>query len=196
MGIDALRAAVEEEARANVAALLDEARAHARALGAEAAEEASARRRRSLRDEEARLRSATARRIAAARGAAQARVLEARDVLLDRVFALACDQLRAALDSPAALQRMVDLVEEAIGHLSAGRVVIACSSELAEPFVEAFAGREDVRIEPDPEMPCGFRAHGPDHAVIVDATLAKLLELRRPMLAIEVLQRLERGDKG
>jgi hypothetical protein len=45
--------------------------------------------------------------------------------------------------------------------------------------------------ESDGELPAGFRVSSADGALVVDATLEKLLDLRRPELAIQVLGRLE-----
>jgi hypothetical protein len=53
------------------------------------------------------------------------------------------------------------------------------------------ADREGVRVEPDPDFPAGFRTIGARGALVVDATVERLLELRWPELSIGVLKRLE-----
>jgi vacuolar-type H+-ATPase subunit E/Vma4 len=196
MGIDALREAVEEEARVRVAGLLDEARAQAQGLRDQAEAQSAARLRAALSDEEVGLRREAAARIADARSAAQKRVLEARDALLERVFELARDELPAVLEGSAARAWVVALAEQALGHMPSGPVRIECSRDVAEPLEQALAGRDDVRVELAPELPSGFRVHDQQGSLVVDGTLTKLLELHRPVLAIDVLQRLERGAEA
>jgi vacuolar-type H+-ATPase subunit E/Vma4 len=193
VGIDALRSAVEKEARAKAVALEADARARAQALRSEAAAAAAARLDGSLRDEEAALRRETATRIADARRAAQSRVLEARETLLERIFALAREQLPAAIDTPSARSWLIGMARDALAHMPDGSVVLECSAEVAVPLREALAAEESVQFETDPELPCGFRARSASGAIVIDVTLARLLDLQRPKLAIEVLQRLAAG---
>jgi vacuolar-type H+-ATPase subunit E/Vma4 len=196
MGIEALRAAVEREARAQIAELLDGANAQADALRAEAQEATAARRREMLGDEESRLRRDAAARIAATRSAKQKRVLEARDAMLDRVFALTGEQLSTALKGELAREWLVGIASQSLRYLPEGRVVFECSEDVVALLAQAFAGRDRIEVRCDPDLPCGFRACSQDGSIIVDATLSKLLEMQRPRLAIEVLQRLERGAEG
>jgi hypothetical protein len=75
-------------------------------------------------------------------------------------------------------------------------VVLTCSSSVAPVFESALANRDGLRIECDPDLPAGFRAVGADGAVDVDVTLARLLELDRSTLAIEILRQLESDRDG
>jgi len=150
-----------------------------------------------LRRTETALRGAMARALASARLDGRRRVLEARDVLLDRLFARARELLAEAIQQPAARRRLAERASEALEFIPAGAATIQCSPGVA-PILEAelrdLLEREPqgVRVETDPELPPGFRVVGAGGSLTVDATLEKLLELDRPILAIEVLRRLER----
>jgi len=193
MGVDELRAAVEEESEARVASLLADARAAARLL-LEAAESArSSRRQKVLHEEAIEIRRKASARVAAARSEAQQRVLATRQNLLDRVFDLASDRLSNLLDEPSARQRMVELVEQSLRYMPQGPIVVECSTDLSELLCEVLSGRHGLDVECVADMPSGFRTKSGDGALVVDATLTKLLELARPALAIGVLRQVEHG---
>jgi vacuolar-type H+-ATPase subunit E/Vma4 len=122
----------------------------------------------------------------------QRSVLAARDALLERVFARARERLEAGVDSPPARERLIERAREALRLLPAGDVVVSCRAEVAKLLEAELVGREGVRIEVQDDMPAGFRASGSDGAVVVDATLVALLEMDKPLLAIELMRHLER----
>lgn len=193
MGVDALRAAVEEEARTRISSVLENARQQALALCQQARSQALERRARALRDAESALRRAAAQRVAAARRTAQERVLGAREALLDRLFGRARDLLPALVDDAAARAQIAGLAEQALRHLPPGPAHIECSPGIADALEAELAGRDALIVTRDPDLEAGFRVRSGSGALVVDAVLATLLELARPQLAIEVLARLERG---
>lgn len=122
-------------------------------------------------------------------------MLEARDALLDRVFARAGERLAAALERPAARERLVERAREALGLVPRGDIVIHCSPGVAAVLEDALEDARErdgaLRIETDPRLPAGFRVEAAGGALWVDATLDSLLAQQRPALAVEVLRRLE-----
>jgi vacuolar-type H+-ATPase subunit E/Vma4 len=191
MGVEALRAAVEADGRARVAATLREAEERAATLRAEADSMASRRRQEVLRREEATLRREPRARVAAAFSEAQRRVLEARTELVERVFEMAGEMAPRLLDSPEARETLVARVEEALAHIPGSDVAITASSGVARVLEDALAGRAGVRVECDPDLPAGFRAARGDGTLVVDATLPSLLGHHRATLAIELMERIE-----
>lgn len=191
MGIEALRSAVEKAARDRVVGVLDDARENARALREKATSEVMERNRQVLRDEEVRLRREVSTRVAAERVARQKRVLEARQMLLDRVFTLAKEQLPSIFANEPVRAWIADLAEEALRHMPQGPVVIECSDTLVEPLQLKVAGRDEVRVQSASDVPEGFRARAREGTLVVDVTLTRLLDLHRPSLSIDVLQRFE-----
>jgi vacuolar-type H+-ATPase subunit E/Vma4 len=191
MSIEALRSAIEAQGRARVAAALRDGEDEAGTLRSEAARAAARRRRETLEGEEAALRRAAGARIAAARLRAMQEVLEARETLLDRVFAKAAASASETLGSPQARAWLVAAACGALAHMPEGSVTFRCSHEVVAWLEEALAEREGVRVEADLEGAVGFRAIGAGGELVVDGTLERMLELRRPELAIEVIERLD-----
>jgi vacuolar-type H+-ATPase subunit E/Vma4 len=144
-----------------------------------------------LHSKEAELRAAMSRELAQARADSQRRVLEARDALLERVFAGARELLGEAIGQPAAQARLVIRAQEALGFVPAGGAVITCSPGVASVLEGELDAGDSLRIETQLDLPAGFQVTGAGGALVVDATLESLLELRRPLLAIEVLRWLE-----
>jgi vacuolar-type H+-ATPase subunit E/Vma4 len=144
-----------------------------------------------LRRKEVELRAALAGDLAGARAAGQRRVLESRDALLGRVFTAARALLPEALERPAARERLIERAREALGFVPPGPAVIACSQGVAAVLEGRLDARTDLSVETRDDVAAGFRITGADGALVVDATLERLLELERPALSIEVLDRLE-----
>lgn len=147
-----------------------------------------------MRGREAELRAAMSRELAQGRADSQRRVFEARDALLERVFAGARELLCEAIDRPAAQARLVERAQEALGFIPAGRAVICCSPGVASMLEGELDVGDGLEIETRQDLPAGFQITGAGGALVVDATLESLLELRRPALAIEVLRWLESGN--
>ena len=196
MGVEALRAAVEADGRARVAATLREAEEQAAKIRAEAESLASLRHREALRREEAALHREPRARVAAAYGEAQRRVLDARSDLVERVFAMAAELAPELLDSAVGREMLTVRAEEALAHFPGGEVVISASSSVAPVLEQALAERRDVRVECDSRLPAGFRAARRDGTLVVDATIESLLEQHRATLAIELLERIGRDSAG
>jgi vacuolar-type H+-ATPase subunit E/Vma4 len=144
-----------------------------------------------LREAEVELRREVGARLAAARGQALRRVLTAKQVLLDRIFDEAQAHLADVLDDPAARAALVARAESALSHMPEGPAEIRCPEFVAPVLEQALSGREDLRIEIDEGVAPGFRVIGASGSLEVDATLETLLEIHRPALAIEALQRLD-----
>jgi vacuolar-type H+-ATPase subunit E/Vma4 len=199
VGADALRAAIEAEGSARIAAILRGAELEASLLRREASSKARQRQSDELRDLEAQLRHEANARIAEARAEARKQVLDAREAFIRRVFDGAREAVSSEAEASALHAAWIARAERALDHMPPdGPIVFTCSSAVAPLLEPALVGREGVRVESDPELPAGFRATGPNGAVVVDATFPSLLEMDRPLLAIEVLRRLrgEQSERG
>lgn len=188
-----LRADLEVEGRARIEAIRRDTTRRIAELRARRRAEAERLRTEALRGPERDLRDALARDLAQARVAGEREVLEARAALLDRVFERAGTLLSAALEDPAATDRVVSRAREALDFVPEGDVVIACSPGVAEVLEGRLDDTRELAIESCADLPAGFRVEAAGGALVIDATLERLLELGRPVLAIEVLRRLE-GD--
>jgi vacuolar-type H+-ATPase subunit E/Vma4 len=188
-----LRAELEAEGRARVDAIRRRTTERIADLRARHKAEAERRRAEALRGPERELRDALTRDLARARIAGKRSELEARQALLDRVFERAAACLADHLEDPAARRRMVIRAREALDFVPEGDAVIACSPGVADVLEEALDLRDDLRIETRADLPAGFRIEAAAGALVIDATLERLLELDRPTLAIEVLRRFA-GD--
>ena len=195
MGIEALKAAVEAEGRERAVRIRREAEQEAARIGAEAAAERDRRLARALRDHERQLRREFRGRQDATRRETLDRVLAERDALLDRVFAAARRALPRDLETPGTRSTFEARLESALASLPES-VVVRCPASSCDVVREALAGRAGVRVDPDSDMESGFRAVCIEENVEVDATLATLLELHRPRLAIDVLKRLAAATEG
>lgn len=80
--------------------------------------------------------------------------------------------------------------QEALGFVPEGGALITCSPGVAAALEGRLAAHPELRIETREDLPPGFQITGAGGALLIDATLEKLLELERPALAIEVLRRL------
>jgi len=188
-----LRADLEVEGRERIDAIRRDTTRRIAELRARRRAEAERLRTEALRGPERDLRDALARDLAQARIAGDRGVLEARAALLDRVFERAGTLLAGALEDPAAMDRVVSRAREALDFVPEGDVVIACSPGVAELLEGRLDHERELTIEPRADLPAGFRVEAAGGALVIDATLERLLEFGRPTLAIEVLQRLE-GD--
>ena len=188
MGVEELRASLEQEGRARAAELLREADAEAARIREAAAAAAARSRADQLGRHETDLRREAGARIAAARIEARRLVLESREEFLARIFERAADDLSRALDAPGARAWLVARALEALSHLPEGRARVAASSGVAD----ALQTCEGMRVESDPELPAGFRAISTDGAIVVDATVPTLIEQARATLPIDVLGWFER----
>ena len=196
MGAEELRASLEQQGRARIAALRREAEAEAERLREQAAAAAARRRAERLGRAEVELRREARARIAVARLAARRVALESRAALLDRVFAQAKQELARALAAPAAGAWLVARVAEALAHLPPGEKRLIASSAVVPALASALEGREDVRVEPDPALDAGFRAVSGDGRVVVEATASSLIEQARAGLAADVLHQLVSGSEA
>lgn len=189
MGFAELQAALEQEGAARVAAIRREAEAEAARLREAARKSAARRRAEQLERAEAELRREAHARVADARKAARREVLAARGALLERVFERASSELARALGAPAARPWLEARIAEALAYLPGGKARVIAADAVADVLEEVLAEREDVRVERDPGLPGGFRASSADGAVVVDASVASLIEQARASLAPEVAGR-------
>jgi V/A-type H+-transporting ATPase subunit E len=191
MGSEALATVVEAEGRARVAAIHAEAAAEADALRANAEREARRRGDEVLVVRERELRADAHARIAEVRVETRRSVLEARQRLLERIFALAREALPSALETPAAQTTLSERARSALERAPAGPIAIRCSPAAMTAVEVAAAGRENVSVERDDALPAGFQLSAAAGALIVDATLERLLDLQRASLAIELMRRID-----
>jgi vacuolar-type H+-ATPase subunit E/Vma4 len=146
-----------------------------------------------LRSKEAELRAALRLELSRARADGRRRALEARNELLARIFADAHQLLGEAIQHPTAREYLAARAQEALGFVPEGDALITCSPGVAAVLEGRLAAHPDLRIETREDLPPGFQFTAAGGALLIDATLEKLLELERPALAIEVLRRLAAG---
>jgi vacuolar-type H+-ATPase subunit E/Vma4 len=194
VGIEALKTAVEAEGRERAARIRRAAEQEAARIRDEAENERDRRIARALRDREPGLRRELGGRLDAARREARARVLAQRDAFLDRVFDAARRALPRDLTTPGTRAAFEARLARALEQLPEP-VVVGCPPPLADVAGATVAGRAGVRVQPDPDLESGFRARCDEAGLEVDGTLATLLELHRPRLAIEVLHRLGAAEE-
>lgn len=182
---ETLRAVLERDADAEVAAILAAADAEATELRAAAEARTIAARDARVAARRAELDAAAERASGTARREGNALVLAARWRFVDRVFAAARATFPTALRGAEGAATMRRLLAEAEGYLPPGDAVVRCAPSAAK-MVEATEGRDVV---PDPDIAAGIRLEAADGSVVVDDTFeARLVRLTRA-LAAELVRR-------
>lgn len=191
MSIDALLLHLEEDARREAARLRQEATERAQEIVARA--EADAARKRALHLERVagQRRSAGERQVAAARAEARERFLQARMAVLDRVFDAASASL-GRMEVSRYTGSIAELARDAARYLERGPAVLQSPPDAARAAAEAVHDLPDLRVEPA-DVPAGVTGRSADGRVLVDNTLAAILERRRADLAIGLGARIEKG---
>lgn len=186
MGLDALLAALEREARAEADRHLSAAREEAeriREAGELRAAALVAARRREVAADHAK--RSTAAMTAVVR-AARVRELEAQAALLAQVRVRTRDALAAA---PLGEWRpaLPNLLEAGLRYAGAGALEVHCSFAAEEAMRQALSGRADVRVVADPGFPAGIEVHRADRSMRVRLTLPDRLDALWPVIRLAVL---------
>jgi vacuolar-type H+-ATPase subunit E/Vma4 len=190
VALEELLARLERDGRTKADAVLEAARAEARRVASESEERVTRRRRDSLEALEAELRVATERLIAAAREAARRQVLSARERMLDRVFRAAEERLAEFARSEAYVSRLAEDLAEARSYLGEAPAVVRCAPELSARVRAVIVDQTGLSVEEQPHAEPGFVLVAADGSVEVESTLTARLKRLRPVLSIEVLERL------
>jgi vacuolar-type H+-ATPase subunit E/Vma4 len=187
MGLDALLAALEREARAEADRHLSAAREEAeriRAAGEARAAALVAARRREVAAEHAK--RSTGAMVAVVR-AARVQELEAQASLLEAVQSSA----RRALTT-APLQEwqpaLPTLLEAGLRFAGAGEVEVHCSPAAEEGVRQALGGRRDTRVVADADVPAGIEVRRTDGTMRVRLTLPDRLDTLWPAIRLAVLE--------
>lgn len=196
MGVEELRASLEEEGRGRIAALEAEAAGEAERLRAEAEAATARRRAERLGRAEQELRGEARARIAAAVREERRRTLEARAELLERVFERAAELLAGALAAPGAAAWLEARAAEALSLLPAGPARVSASPGVAPALEALLADRADVGVETDPELAAGFRVGSGEGGVSVDVTAPSLIDQARATQAAEIVRGLAQESEA
>ena len=189
-----LLAALRAEAEAELLRIDSEARLEAARIVEGARARARSRHEARAAEREAVLRESGAAALAAARRAGWRTRLESRDRLLNRVFAAARDMARSGAPGAAEADAADTerLLREALRFVpDDSSVVVRCAPAAAAALEAALAGRPTARVAPDEAADAGVRVESADGAVMVDNTIGARIDRMRPVLAVELLARLE-----
>ena len=189
MPLPELLATLEREADARAAEELQRAEDQAERLRQEAASAGSARVEERLTEHARELRARAEEKLVEARRKAETRRLEARLALLDRVFegALALQgEVRGWTSYAAALEHDVRTL---LGLVRGEEVTLLCAS--ADRAAVVAAAGPGQRVEVSPELPAGVKLRSADGRLEMDRSLSARLAAARPVLAIQVVQRVE-----
>lgn len=193
MAVEALLAALEQDAHAEAARVRAGAQERAAALIARAAAEVDRRWAVTLERLTDERRVAWNREAAAAERALRRGVLEARAATIDRVFSRARERL-ARLDASRYADLVPDLVRGALAYLETRDAEVVCPEDARAAVEAAARGNGEVRVASAPDARPGVLARSLAGDVVVDNTFVARLERMRPDLAIALAARLEGPD--
>jgi vacuolar-type H+-ATPase subunit E/Vma4 len=196
MALEALLAALEQEAGAKATSMLDAARADADRILAQAEADMARRRKDALQLAGSGARAAEQARLAELRRTVRAAVMRTRAAMLDRVFERARALFGAASCDPAFRAALPRHLEEALAYAGAAdAVTLRCRPELAAALGALVADRPGVTVVEDDAVGWGIRLRDDASGLEVDNTLDARLDRARGALAIELLRAVEaRGD--
>lgn len=216
MGLDALLAKLDADARREREEILSRATRQAEALRAQAEADLERARTRALDDVRAQEEAAARKRIVEARTEARRTVFQARQKLLGRIRSAAEERIDGGSEDDAYRSALPEEVAATLRRAPAGAIRIRAAAGLVDALRQAVAearrsrgsspgDRADpgdgadatagdaptLEVVPDDEVGTGFLAVGDGGAVIVDATLSARLERAWPAEAMRVLKELE-----
>ena len=194
MALDALLAALERAASADAEARLEAARVRAAEVTSAAEAQAARRVAQAEAQAAAEERALVQRDTAAVARAWKEQRLTEREKALDRIFALAAEQLGAFPVHRYAGQ-VTALCDEALAYLDGRPATLSVRPEVAAILERHVHDRPLVTVAADPGAVPGVVARTDDGEVTVDNGLAARLLRRRPDLAIEVGRQVE-GSRG
>jgi vacuolar-type H+-ATPase subunit E/Vma4 len=172
MALDALLAALTQEAERAVEQMLTSAHEEAARLRSEAEAQVEQRCADAITARASALRASAEVERAHAQKAAAVRVVQSRDACLDRVFRAAEEALERALDSPDHAAAPGALAAEALEFFSGVPVVIRCRTALVERVRTAMQSSTVVSVVADDALAPGV-VEAADHSVIVDNTVER-----------------------
>jgi vacuolar-type H+-ATPase subunit E/Vma4 len=190
MALDALLSALRQEAERTVEQLLTAAREEAARLRTDAVARVEHRCAEAIATREAELKAAAEVARARAQRAAAVGMVQARDACLERIFSATDDALAQALDSPDYATAPGRLATEALAYVSGVPVVVKCRASLADKVRVVVQHWRDVAVVPDDTVAPGVWIEAIDGSVIIDNTVGARLRRMRPLLSIEVLERI------
>ena len=117
-------------------------------------------------------------------------VYTARAQFLDRVFDAVREQLAEGVLPEAYDTVLAQHLEEALAYLPNERVVVHCPPGLEQRVRALTKTRNNVRVAVDAAAPLGVSLDTHDGSVTVDNTLAARVERLRPLLNMELLERI------
>ena len=185
--LDSLARDVEGEARQ----ILDAARAEAARIRAEADAQAARRCAEAIATRETALRVQMDAHLARARRDARVATLVAREAFLDRTFEAVEAELPRALDAPEHADVLAQLASEALEFFPDTPAVVRCRAGLAERVREIAASLGAANVSRDDSVPEGVIVEAADASAAVHNTLIERLRRLRPLLAIELVARME-----
>jgi vacuolar-type H+-ATPase subunit E/Vma4 len=190
MALDALLAALTQEADRAVEQVLASAHEEAARLRAEAEEQLERRSADAVTAREAELKGSVEVERARAQRASAVRVVRAREACLDRLFGAAGQALERALDSPDYAAAPGALTSEALEFFAGVPVVVRCRTSLVDRVREMSESSRVSSVVPDDTLDHGVVVEAVDKSVIVDNTVGARLRRLRPALSIELLRRI------
>jgi vacuolar-type H+-ATPase subunit E/Vma4 len=191
MAIAELIAELERQGESEAERVIAHARADAERRITEARARADQREAAWREPEAKRLEEATRRVLADARRAANQEVLRARQQLLDRVLEMARRRLNSVGDEPAFRTALPALVREALVYLERDEVVIRCAPALVEWVTPLIEGRAGASVVGDSAVGPGVVVESRDGKVTVDNTMGARLDRLAPILALDIVRRME-----
>lgn len=204
MGLDALLAKLDADARREREEILSRATRRAEALRAQAEAELERAHTRALDDVRAREEAAARKRIVEARTEARRTVFQARQKLLGRIRSAAEERIDRGSEDDLYRSALPEEVEAALQRAPAGAIQVRAASGLVDALREAVRGAwpengegpgatdtPALEVVSDDEVGTGFLAVGAEGAVVVDATLSARLERAWPAEAMRLLKELD-----
>jgi vacuolar-type H+-ATPase subunit E/Vma4 len=191
-----LLAAIEQEGAAAAERTLQDARSEAARIIDHAEAEAEKQRTDYLTTQRATLDAEMQVAIASVRRRFMEAVLTRRCTLLDRVFAVAEEQLAETIESPAYRERIADHLAEAAAFLDGDAVTVQCPPAIARAVRNAAAKYPNVRVAPTASAVPGIVLSSSDGAVTVDNSLPARIRRSRARLSIEILRQVRERCNG
>jgi vacuolar-type H+-ATPase subunit E/Vma4 len=190
MALDALLAALTQEAERAVEQMLTSAHEEAARLRSEAEAQVEQRCAEAITTRASGLKASAEVERARAQRAAAVRVVQSRHACLDRVFRAAEEALDTALESPDYAAAPGAMAAEALEFFSGVPVVVRCRTALVERVRTAMLSSAVASVVADDALAPGVVVEAADQSVIVDNTVGARLRRLRPALSIELLRRI------
>ena len=193
MALKDLLVVLEQDAKARAEAARETARSEADRIVTDAAAAAAMRREEFLALREAEYRAEADAGLAAVRREAMRETYTARAEFLDRVFDAVHVRLAEAVPPDTYDSALAQHLDEALAYLPDEPAIVRCPPILEERVRELTDTRSNVTVAVDAAAPLGISVDARDGSVTVNNTLAARVERLRPLLNMELLQRLGSG---